>query len=858
MPLLDDQCHNDTTPTSSSYTDQYNDKEAPKARILRQYRSHSASTSTSTCTSTSIRQNASDISLANLDQLSRVSKSARSSEDSDPGTEADDEKGRISKHLLTSSVRGRKEWKDNKNPLENTPGVLTPVATPPHDRSRRRERRTVKQTVEETGDHDARNVRYMRGKKGEVVRGLVEVLLWLYVGYLNCRNVLWEDEGRVSREVLVFSTVVMTCYSIYPMRRTIKLWRENVQFSIAVRRGFRLPSHLDLGTLLYPVLLPLFVATAVDGGDRSMRVVNMVLGLSSLPQSVIPKLLDDQIYLHWLISTLPLVGPGSTSHLDLLFPLYETLTLVIYNLVTTSLDRSETFLLSTGLINLLILGTSPQAQILKALMWVGGLCLFLLCEDAIKVGIAVARIPSWRLARNRPSKSGIAGRLNHVLEAVMPGRRRFTAVDDTSSDEDGVHAPLSQSHLRRTAKLAHGGQPVDGMMNLTEYIRSTTAMLVDYTVKIAAGVATATLHKPNALLTRLTCVQAQALKYILALYTYTATIVTILGPVRWFVATHALDGADPFGWALGYLGGDWQPLRVWVVSNNIDWWIRLPRHRTWIHGESRYGWIDVYRQHVQGAAQMRLWLAGYCVSIIAVGIIAVLQLRSVVEVDTRRKVFHGVMVAMLLPTIPIDPCFFALALMVVLAIFLLLDLFRAAQLPPLARPLATFLAPYVDRRDHRGPVTVSPIFLLVGCAIPLWLSLACAPRAGMGAWAGWETPSRGLDMVSGVICVGMGDAAASLIGRRYGRTRWCWGGGKSVEGSAAFVLAVMAGLITSWLWLIIGGWRVYSSSDVLPIAFKSLFAAVGASLMESTLTAANDNVVVPIGLWLLVRGLNIG
>jgi dolichol kinase len=229
----------------------------------------------------------------------------------------------------------------------------------------------------------------------------------------------------------------------------------------------------------------------------------------------------------------------------------------------------------------------------------------------------------------------------------------------------------------------------------------------------------------------------------------------------------------------------------------------------------------------------------------------------VVEVDTRRKVFHGIMVAMLLPTIFLDPCFISLALSLVLAVFLLLDLCRASQLPPISKPLTNFLAPYVDGRDHRGPVIVSHIFLLIGCAIPLWLSLAAAPRHGDDPWAGWETSVRDLIMVIGVICVGMGDAAASLIGRRFGKTKWYWAGGKSIEGSLAFACAVTLGLFVSWLWLRVGGWIPWQDVSITSTLARCVLAACGTSLMESTLTAANDNVVVPVGLWLLVRGLKI-
>ena len=215
------------------------------------------------------------------------------------------------------------------------------------------------------------------------------------------------------------------------------------------------------------------------------------------------------------------------------------------------------------------------------------------------------------------------------------------------------------------------------------------------------------------------------------------------------------------------------------------------------------------------------------------------------------------MVAMLLPATYVDPTFAALALSLMLAIFLLLDLFRASQLPPLSKHLAYFLTPYVDGRDLKGPVVISHIFLLIGCAIPLWLSLGTLPRTGKDCLAGWEVPIREVSMVSGVICVGMGDAAASLIGRRYGRRKWLWGGGKSIEGSVAFATAVGLALMLAKAWLRIGGWPANNDDSWFMTIMKAGVAAGIASLTEAVLTGGNDNVVVPVILWLCVKGLDI-
>ena len=212
---------------------------------------------------------------------------------------------------------------------------------------------------------------------------------------------------------------------------------------------------------------------------------------------------------------------------------------------------------------------------------------------------------------------------------------------------------------------------------------------------------------------------------------------------------------------------------------------------------------------------------------------------------------------MFLPTTIIDPVYIGFALSLFLAVFLLLDTFRACSLPPISKPMKWFLAPYVDGRDLRGPVVVSHIFLLIGCAIPLWLSLGSLERDGEG----WELAGekREVAMLSGVICVGMGDAFASLIGRRFGRRKWIWPGGKTIEGSAAFAAAVTVSLLAVKAYLRFGGWiEGDGEADSWAVtAGKSLAAATFASAMEAVLTGGNDNVVVPVVFWCAVRGLGI-
>lgn len=525
--------------------------------------------------------------------------------------------------------------------------------------------------------------------------------------------------------------------------------------------------------------------------------------------------------------------------------------------------------------------------------------MLILCRHVLGWAVSLARIPSWRFRRKTYSTSTRNTFLEALNDSFGPrigavGFRGQKLLDsDGDSAEDGVVARGVRRmtgglgpdlhELRRTesenkeAALASSIDDKLSQLELTRHGVGAGLQTRQHNQKRRHTLSTfdGPLSSPrlpsltsrrrkssvsssvNSFLS-LTSAQATTRKWIYAMYIYAAVTLIIAVGIRPYVRRKALNGHEPVGWALGYLLGDLPFFRSWVVYWNLDHWIALPqRPEANTIQACHLGWAQHIRQDTLGAANARLLICAYCLLVITVGLAIVSRLSAVVEVDTRRKVFHGMMVAMFLPATFVDPTFASLALVLILAIFLLLDLFRASQLPPLSRPLTHFLAPYVDGRDHRGPVVVSHIFLLIGCAIPLWLSLAGIERTGRAPWHGWEVSRREVSMVSGVVCVGMGDAAASLIGRRFGRRRWLWSGGKSLEGSVAFAVAVTLGLVLAKAWLRIGGWPGDNGDGWLATLAKSVVAAVGASLTEAILTGGNDNVVVPVILWLLTRGLSI-
>lgn len=595
-------------------------------------------------------------------------------------------------------------------------------------------------------------------------------------------------------------------------------------------------------------------------------------------------------------------NPLGAEELILLYPLHQALLPTLGYLTTTSLLPAELQLLSTSMINLLINSASPQASILQSLMWIGGLSVFILCGKVLSWGVALARVPSWRFRRPTNHIRGSKGTI-FTIDELLNGKLNswdLMAVDSEASESEEPQRRLRAHARKRSMQLpnphTHETEPTEGGSS-AQYALEMPISALKYPKQPAIPGANGTSKFPRKVMERqrrytlpsyvgsppdspsknalkrsrmsrfssakswsfrsLTKAQATVVKWIFALYVYVVVIAIVTFAVRPYVGRKALHGQEPVGWALGYLLGDLPLSRHLVARWRLERWICLPKG-TPIHSllDIR-SWRVLFQPGNLGAANLRLLICVYCLGIILAGLTAVFRLSTVADVDTRRKVFHGMMVVMFLPTTFIDPTFVSLALILILAVFLLLDLFRASQLPPLSKPLTIFLAPYVDGRDHRGPVIVSHIFLLIGCAVPLWLSLAAIERTGESPWEGWDVPRRELSMISGVVCVGMGDAAASLIGRRYGRRRWCWSGGKSFEGSFAFAVAVVLGLSSARLWLLLGGWAGDSGDSWATTLGKASIAATGASLTEAVLTGGNDNIIVPVILWLLVRGLRI-
>ncbi|KAL0080229.1 hypothetical protein J3Q64DRAFT_1701577 [Phycomyces blakesleeanus] len=204
--------------------------------------------------------------------------------------------------------------------------------------------------------------------------------------------------------------------------------------------------------------------------------------------------------------------------------------------------------------------------------------------------------------------------------------------------------------------------------------------------------------------------------------------------------------------------------------------------------------------------------------------------------NKKRKLFHALAVVMFIPGVLFEPLFLKLAFAVALALFIYLEYLRYFAVWPYGKSLHMFLTEFIDNRDL-GPVILSHIYLLIGCASTVWLE-----------------SSHILASVSGILSLGVGDAAnfqASLVGKSLGRLHWA-GTKKTVEGTIAYITAV---LISSYVVIqtakILG---VEGASQLIWgkkewVSYTIMVTMTG--LLEAFSTQ-NDNIIIPLYMFALV------
>ncbi|KAJ8546909.1 hypothetical protein ON010_g11325 [Phytophthora cinnamomi] len=173
----------------------------------------------------------------------------------------------------------------------------------------------------------------------------------------------------------------------------------------------------------------------------------------------------------------------------------------------------------------------------------------------------------------------------------------------------------------------------------------------------------------------------------------------------------------------------------------------------------------------------RFALMGYWATCLAVLVpfFAFIADRFALRNIVARKLFHLLVVLMLGPASLLDAPMLALSYGVALSVFFLVECIRALALPPFGRSIAEFMRSFIDHREA-GQIILTHSYLLLGCALPLWL----VPSV--------SEPSA-LVMNAGVLALGVGDAMGAVVGSSVGRHKVF--GGKTLEGSAAVFLSIL-------------------------------------------------------------------
>ncbi|KIK62538.1 hypothetical protein GYMLUDRAFT_242694 [Collybiopsis luxurians FD-317 M1] len=187
------------------------------------------------------------------------------------------------------------------------------------------------------------------------------------------------------------------------------------------------------------------------------------------------------------------------------------------------------------------------------------------------------------------------------------------------------------------------------------------------------------------------------------------------------------------------------------------------------------------------------------------------------RLNARRKFFHALTVVMFVPGVAFDPAFTHLSFSVAFALFTFAEYVRYFAIYPFGAAVHLFMNEFLDQKDS-GTAILSHFYLLTGCAGSLWLE-----------------GSSPLLQFTGTLVLGVGDALASIVGKRVGIHRWSPTTNKTLEGSFAFTLSVV---ISAWILRLFG----------LAESFSTLryTAVMGMSSMLEALSDQNDNVMLPL------------
>lgn len=199
-----------------------------------------------------------------------------------------------------------------------------------------------------------------------------------------------------------------------------------------------------------------------------------------------------------------------------------------------------------------------------------------------------------------------------------------------------------------------------------------------------------------------------------------------------------------------------------------------------------------------------------------------------------RKTFHVLIVLVYIPGLVYQCHLLYVASVVIMAVFIILELARVIKLWPVDGILEMSVKIFIDEQDA-GQVALTPLYLLIGCSLPLWIHNSPCDLTG-------STSFEFLPLIAGVLSVGIGDMFASVVGSKFGKIKW-GKSIKSVEGTLASIVA--QGIFIYGLYMI-----EFIHLDLKLTALCGI--AVITNALVETFTHQVDNLVLPILTYIIL------
>lgn len=215
------------------------------------------------------------------------------------------------------------------------------------------------------------------------------------------------------------------------------------------------------------------------------------------------------------------------------------------------------------------------------------------------------------------------------------------------------------------------------------------------------------------------------------------------------------------------------------------------------------------------------------IGILSVSILIIFNIN--LEFNLRRKIWHFLILGTVLPSVIINKSFTILGLLGGLIVLIIVEVIRVNKITFLGQFIYDQLYKFQDFKDLKGPLNLSYIYLLIGIGFPLIIQELVNPAPA----------PNDIKQFIGLISLGIGDAVASIIGKRFGRIKY-FGSNKTVEGSLGFFVTNLAGL--------------YYLSDYLKLPamdFEVLFVTNFLATIFEGVTTMNDNLFLPLMIYII-------